>query len=1329
MRGAAATLLLIFFSAPILYAQKLLITPSETTIIEGDSGEFTVALSSEPTGDVTITIVRLSGAEISLNVTELIFNSSNWNQPQTVTMTAEHDADSEDGAGSLILIASGGGYEISGGGVFVQPDTVRIESLGTTIQLEAVIYDQDGASIEEVDLEWLSADPSIAVVDTTGKVTGVGLGETTIMATLATASGSATILVDGSDSTPSSDREILETLYKVTGGENWFIQDNWMTNTPLHTWYGVHTDVAGYVTALELGTNNLTGPIPPELGKLTRLKELTLAHNSLTGSIPPELGDLAQLERLYIYSNELIGPLPPELGNLTQLKSLITGTNHLEGPIPPEFGNMVQLEELIMTDNALTGPIPPLGNLGNLREMILWSNSLSGEVPSELGGLENLRNLVLWSNQLTGQIPPELANLSQLTILDLDWNQLTGSIPPELGNLRQLKTISLVENSLTGSIPPELGRLTELEQLKLTSNQFTGIIPSELGSLRNLIEFKISENKLTGSIPSELGSLSQLKQLWLSNNQLTGSIPSELGNLSQLTTLDLGHNQITGSIPPKLGSLIGLTGLFLRGNQLTGLIPPKLGSLINLTYLDLGKNQLTGLLPPELGDLAQLQRLWAYNNQLTGSIPPEFGNLAQLNTLGLDGNSDMQGFIPRSMLGLNPESIYVHETGICIQQDSIFLKWWNLIPIRNHSNCSPVQIDYLALMELYHRTNGPSWVNTAGWGSDNSLDTWHGVSVENGRVVELSLQNNGLEGSIPSEVSNLTALRVLNLTGNLLSGAFPESISFMSELAELRISNNSELTGVFTDALSNLTNLEVFHFENTSLCVSPGQRFQRWYTSIGDVSGIVCSNPSEIRLDVPVAYLTQSIQTQENTVRLIEGRDALLRVFITTDVVPAFFEPRITAKIRGGGKMHQVEMTREGDRLALEVDESHLDNSFNAVIPGDVITRGATLVVEADPEGVIPRAPGSQDRYPATGEANLNVVSVPDMELTVVPVLEATEPERSVIEWADKIDDNSSEVALLKHAFPFHGFRAKSRDSYVTSLDLTSEGWNLILELEALRMLDNATGYYYGAAASVNGYVRGIARLGGWVSMGKAWDTELAHEVGHSLNLLHAPCGEPDGLDSEYPYAGGSVGVGGYDFHADTLISPHYHKDIMGYCYDQGWLSDYFFEKVIDYREEVEGKAERRAAGVAQAADVLVLWGGVQDGNLRIEPPFSATAPVQLPEADGPYQLEGFGGNEVLFSLSFTPGRDKFGDRYFFFAIQIEEGWEESMDQIVLTGPEGSVTVNTNDQRTLSIIRDEETGQVRGILRDWEGELPSAFGDPENLRITTFQNLTDSVRL
>ena len=143
MRVLALTLLLSAYclSPLTLSAQRLSITPALVTIVEGKSGDIMVVLSSQPTGDVTVTIVARSGADIRLDRSELIFTPSNWNQPQKVTITADQNADLSDNDRALILIASGGGYV--GSGVTVSPYVALIQSPGETLQLKAVFRDQN----------------------------------------------------------------------------------------------------------------------------------------------------------------------------------------------------------------------------------------------------------------------------------------------------------------------------------------------------------------------------------------------------------------------------------------------------------------------------------------------------------------------------------------------------------------------------------------------------------------------------------------------------------------------------------------------------------------------------------------------------------------------------------------------------------------------------------------------------------------------------------------------------------------------------------------------------------------------------------------------------------------------------------------------------------------------------------------------------------------------------------------------------------------------------------------------------------------------------------
>ncbi len=374
----------------------------------------------------------------------------------------------------------------------------------------------------------------------------------------------------GVECAPLSGRDILEILYQATGGPDWFNSANWLTDASVRDWYGVSVDGEGRVRFLDLSDNNLSGPLPLEIGNLASLTWLALRGNQLTGPIPSELGNLANLTGLQLGHNQLTGAIPPELGSLSNLESLSFHANQLTGPIPAEFGNLANLTSLALSQNELTGPIP-----------------------AEFGNLANLTSLALSQNELTGPIPPELGNLTSLTSLRLGSNQLTGPIPPELGNLANLTSLALSQNELTGPIPPELGNLTSLTSLRLGSNQLTGPIPPELGNLANLTSLALSQNELTGPIPPELGNLANLTRLGLGDNALSGSLPPELGNLTITEELLLDNNNMEGPVPPGLGGMASLQKLSLTYNTgMEGALPTEMTDLHQLDVLLAGDTDL-----------------------------------------------------------------------------------------------------------------------------------------------------------------------------------------------------------------------------------------------------------------------------------------------------------------------------------------------------------------------------------------------------------------------------------------------------------------------------------------------------------------------------------------------------------------------------------------------------------------------------------------------------------------------------------------------------------------------------------------------------------------
>ncbi|MDE2718133.1 MAG: hypothetical protein OXI33_14130 [Chloroflexota bacterium] len=368
------------------------------------------------------------------------------------------------------------------------------------------------------------------------------------------------------------ERTVLAALYDATGGEDWNTNDGWLSNSPLDQWQRVTTDEDGKITDLDLGSNQLSGEIPAELGNLPRLKLLYLSDNKLTGPLPQGLTGLSALDSFHFHNNSgLCAPIDEAFQTwLQEIPSVIGSSCATEDSLDDR-------EALVQLYNALDGenwnnnanwlterPIREWYGVindasGRVTGLLLESNGLAGEIPAELGSLSNLKRLELGNNQLTGEIPRELGNLSDLESLRLGGSPatggLSGGIPKELGSLSKLVVLNLRFNQLTGEIPAELGNLTSLETLLLAANRLSGEIPAELGDLSNLRSLEITYNMLTGEIPAELGNLSNLTRLLLGHNQLSGDIPKELGNLSNLKALSLESNQLSGCIPATLGGV------------------------------------------------------------------------------------------------------------------------------------------------------------------------------------------------------------------------------------------------------------------------------------------------------------------------------------------------------------------------------------------------------------------------------------------------------------------------------------------------------------------------------------------------------------------------------------------------------------------------------------------------------------------------------------------------------------------------------------------------------------------------------------------------------
>ncbi|KAH0982774.1 hypothetical protein GBA52_009951 [Prunus armeniaca] len=145
--------------------------------------------------------------------------------------------------------------------------------------------------------------------------------------------------------------------------------------------------------------------ISPSITKLPYLRTLffyrCFSYNPQP--IPSLLGQLgATLQTLVLRENGHVGPIPIELGNLTRLKVLDLHKNNLNGSIPVSLGRMTGLRSLDLSGNKLTS-IPNF-SFPILSIFDLSQNLLMGSIPSSIGACHALIKMDLGHNQLTGPV-------------------------------------------------------------------------------------------------------------------------------------------------------------------------------------------------------------------------------------------------------------------------------------------------------------------------------------------------------------------------------------------------------------------------------------------------------------------------------------------------------------------------------------------------------------------------------------------------------------------------------------------------------------------------------------------------------------------------------------------------------------------------------------------------------------------------------------------------------------------------------------------------------------------------------------------------------------
>ena len=127
---------------------EVTVSKAALEIEEGASDTYTVVLDTEPAGDVTVTIDGVADTDVSLDKTILTFTDQDWDTPQTVTVTAEHDGDAVDEAVVTITHTVSSTADSAYDGVTADSVAVTItddDSVGVTVS-KAALEIEEGAS-------------------------------------------------------------------------------------------------------------------------------------------------------------------------------------------------------------------------------------------------------------------------------------------------------------------------------------------------------------------------------------------------------------------------------------------------------------------------------------------------------------------------------------------------------------------------------------------------------------------------------------------------------------------------------------------------------------------------------------------------------------------------------------------------------------------------------------------------------------------------------------------------------------------------------------------------------------------------------------------------------------------------------------------------------------------------------------------------------------------------------------------------------------------------------------------------------------------------------
>jgi hypothetical protein len=417
-----------------------------------------------------------------------------------------------------------------------------------------------------------------------------------------------------------------------------------------------------------------------------------------------------------------------------------------------------------------------------------------------------------------------------------------------------------------------------------------------------------------------------------------------------------------------------------------------------------------------------------------------------------------------------------------------------------------------------------------------------------------------------------------------------------------------------------------------------------------------------LNLTIDNVYITQAVQSYSGDVPLVAGRDGLVRVFVKASTTNSA-QPQVRVRLyNGAGLLHTLTLNSPTPAVPTVTDDATLNSAWHAVVAGAYIQPGLRVLADVDPSNSVNEGSELDNAWPASGTAAAMVVrNVPTFNVRFVPVRQSNDATGNV-----STGNVANYLSDLRRMYPIGAIDADVRATYTTSAPLlqandANGAWSVLLsEVNALRAIDGSSRYYYGVVKT--GYTSGVAGMGylgapaaiGWDHLPSGADV-LAHELGHNWGRYHSPCGGAGSPDPSYPYAGGKIGVSGFDLTTMLFKAPSL-ADVMGYC-SSPWVSDYTYKGIMSYRETHPLVTTAAALGTRASAPEpgVLVWGRVTRREVILEPAFDVVARPLPPQRPGAHRVEGRADDgTVLFSYGFDGDAIDHAnpdDRHFAFVV------------------------------------------------------------------------------